>query len=122
MRVLVVDDDPTILHLLGLALPAHGLTVRSADNGTAAVSLYREHRASIDVVLLDVQMPGLDGPHTLAALREIDPDVRCCFMSGLAGSYSPDDLLALGAADFFPKPFGSFGVLAARLGRASRPT
>jgi CheY-like chemotaxis protein len=121
MRVLVVDDDPTILHLLGLALPAHGLAVLCADSGTAAVSLYREHGASIDVVLLDVQMPGLDGPQTLAALQTLNPDVRCCFMSGQTGRCSPDDLLALGAADFFPKPFDSFNGLAQRLVRASGP-
>jgi CheY-like chemotaxis protein len=121
MSVLVVDDDPAILHLLGVLLPAQGWDVRFADGGTQAVAVYREHRARIAVVLLDVQMPGLDGPQTLAALRAVNPDVRCCFMSAYAGSYSPDDLLALGAVDCFPKPFRSLGDLTARLEHASRP-
>ena len=61
---------------------SHGLAVWLAADGPEAVELYRGHRDTIDVVLLDVQMPGLDGPATLTALREFDPGVLCCFMTG----------------------------------------
>ena len=50
-------------------------------------------------------MDGLDGPQTLAALRGLDPDLVCCFMSGDTGRYSAAGLLAMGAAHFFAKPF-----------------
>lgn len=49
-------------------------------------------------------MPGPDGPTTLDALRQIDPDVRCCFMSGHTGRYSEADLLERGHA-LIDKPF-----------------
>ena len=55
-----------------------------AVDGDDALDLYQRHRAEIDLVLLDVQMPGLDGPRTLDALREFDPDVLACFMTGSA--------------------------------------
>ena len=57
------------------------------------------------MVLLDVRMPGMDGPQTLASLQRIDPAVVCCFMTGHAGGYTADGLLALGAVRLFEKPF-----------------
>jgi DNA-binding NarL/FixJ family response regulator len=69
-----------------------------------AVDLYRTHHKSIGVVLLDVRMPGRDGPSTLAALQEFDPHVRVCFMTGDAGRYTERDLLDLGALVVYRKP------------------
>jgi CheY-like chemotaxis protein len=57
------------------------------------------------VVLLDVDMPDLDGPETLDALRELNPEVQACFMSGDSGNYQPDDLRKRGAAHVIAKPF-----------------
>jgi CheY-like chemotaxis protein len=69
------------------------------------VTLYLTHRAAIDVVLLDVNMPVWDGPATLAALRALNPDVPCCFMSGDMRPYIEENLLNLGAKAVFQKPF-----------------
>jgi CheY-like chemotaxis protein len=110
-----VDDQPVLRRILSLGLSAAGFDVRLAASGPEAVAVYREHGRDIDLVLLDVRMPGLDGPQTLAALREIDPTVRCCFMSGQAATYGPDELRALGAVGVIPKPFNL-----AELGRALR--
>ncbi len=104
--ILVVDDEPQVRNLLGLALGHRGFTVWLAGGGAEAVEVYRQQRAAVNLVLLDVQMPGLDGPETLAALKAIDPDVRCCFMSGHTGRYTAEELLALGATSVFQKPFG----------------
>src|SRR4051812_31434125 len=71
--VLAIDDEPGILGLLRRALPPHGFTVLTADGGQAGVELYRVDPDAVGVVLLDVRMPGLDGPATLAALRQIRP-------------------------------------------------
>src|SRR5437868_2708842 len=83
---------------------SHGFAVWLAADGPEAVELYRRHRDTIDVVLLDVQMPGLDGPATLTALREFDPGVLCCFMTGGPGRYTEEMLVGLGAATVFRKP------------------
>jgi two-component system OmpR family response regulator len=102
--VLVVDDEPAIRTLLDFALRQGGLTVRLAGSGREAVTVYREASTEIDLVLLDIRMPGLDGPQTLAALRQVDPQTRFCFLSGQACRYGSDDLLALGALRVFEKP------------------
>jgi CheY-like chemotaxis protein len=108
--VLVVDDDPSIRALFTLCLPSQGFAVWRAASGEEALEVYRQHASDIDVVLLDVRMPDLDGPHTLTRLRQLDPDVRCCFMSGDIGDYTEDDLFALGALDVVAKPFSLAGL------------
>jgi CheY-like chemotaxis protein len=118
--VLVVDDEPLVVRMLEAALRHFGFAVWSAAGGTEAVRVFRQQRGSIDVVLLDVQMPPPDGPRTYTLLREIDPTVRCVFMSGHAGIYSCEDLLRLGAACVLSKPFASLAGLAGALRRAAR--
>lgn len=104
--VLIVDDEPQVRKLLTYALQHNGFATWAAAGGGEGIEIYREHRGEVGVVLLDVQMPDLDGPQTLTALQKIDPEVRCCFMSGNTGAYTAEELLALGASHIFQKPFG----------------
>ena len=76
-----------------------------AVDGETAIDLYRRNAAGINVVLLDVQMPGMDGPQTLAALRQVDPGLVACFMTRDPGTYTRAELLLLGAVRVFEKPF-----------------
>jgi CheY-like chemotaxis protein len=108
---LVVDDEHAVRSLLELVLRRSGLTVRSAASGHEAVELFRERHQSLHVVLLAVQMPGMDGLTTLAILQEIDPNIECCFMSGDTGKCAPEELLGLGAAHLFRKPLTDWGFL-----------
>jgi CheY-like chemotaxis protein len=111
-HVLLVDDEPAVRRILGMALARGGLGVRLAASGREAVEVYRDQWRAIDLVLLDVLMPGgLDGVDTLAALREINPGVRCCFMSGDTGCYPVHKLLAMGAVDVLFKPFADLSGL-----------
>jgi two-component system cell cycle sensor histidine kinase/response regulator CckA len=103
--VLVADDDPEVRDAVHDGLRRQGFAVWLAADGQEALDLYRSHCETIDVALLDVCMPGLDGPQTLAALQEITPQVRCCFMSGYLGSYTAERLRDLGAVTVFAKPF-----------------
>ena len=104
-RVLVVDDDDGVRRSLAAGLPREGFEVRLAADGREAADLLRAGRPGIDVVLMDVGMPGRDGPETLAALREQDPRVRCCFMSGDLGGHTEGDLRGLGTGEVLRKPF-----------------
>lgn len=116
--VLVVDDDAGIRNLLTKVLPRHGYAVWAAGNGQEALQVYEQNRAAIGVVLLDVQMPGLDGPQTLAALRAVNPGVRAVFMTGNSGRYTYDDLTRSGVA-VLRKPFASLDDLAEALRRTA---
>jgi anti-anti-sigma factor len=104
-RVLVVDDELSVLCILAAGLRSRGFHVWLAGDGCQAIELYRQRRAMIDVVLLDVRMPGMSGPQTLAALWGVWPAVRCCFMTGDPSPYTEAALLRLGAARVFRKPF-----------------
>ena len=102
--VLVVEDSEAILDLLKLALNQYGFNSILALSGQAAVEIYQQQQDQIALVLMDVQMPGLDGPRTLDALRKINPAIRCCFMSGHPGKDSETELQEMGAF-FIWKPF-----------------
>ena len=103
--ILVVDDEAPIRKMLEMGLQMQGFHVYLAADGNQGIERYRENQETVDVVLLDVQMPVLDGPATLRALRQINPEVRCCLMSGHAGGYSREQFMELGAADLLGKPF-----------------
>lgn len=102
--ILVVDDEPLIRDLLSRYLELQGFRVLVAESGREAVQRYLNERG-VGLVLLDVRMPGgLDGPATLAALRYLDPQVRCCFMSGDLGTYTAEEIVRSGALALFQKP------------------
>jgi CheY-like chemotaxis protein len=99
---LVVDDEARIRAWLSVALPQNGFQVKLAAGGQEAVDLYRSSPSKIALVLLDVLMPGMDGPRTLQALQAVNPKVCCCFLNE-RNVYSQPELLALGAMRVFPK-------------------
>jgi CheY-like chemotaxis protein len=103
--VLVVDDEHMVRIVVQLGLERNGFDVWLARSGWDAIDLYRRHSEEIAVVLLDVRMPGLDGPHTLDVLRELNPEVTACFMSDDTGTYEPEELLRRGASYVIAKPF-----------------
>jgi CheY-like chemotaxis protein len=119
-EILVVEDEPAIRRMLELVLRYYGFTVRLAAGGGEAIELFDRHRGTIDVVLLDVQMPTIDGPQTLTALRALDARVRAVFMTGNGGAYTTEDLRRRGAVDILQKPFKSMSELARLLGQAAQ--
>jgi CheY-like chemotaxis protein/GGDEF domain-containing protein len=101
MRVLIIDDDPQLVRLAGFALRARGMVVLAAT--TPAEGLRLAATESVDVVLLDVVMPEMDGAAVLAALRsgEATRELPVVFFSAKA----TEELLALGAVGVIRKPF-----------------
>jgi CheY-like chemotaxis protein len=105
LGVLVVDNDHLVRVMVQLGLERNGFEVWTAPSDREALKLYREHREHIAVVLLDVRMPGLGGPATLDALRELNRDVPACFMSGDTAELKPDELRKFRSEYLLAKPF-----------------
>jgi DNA-binding response OmpR family regulator len=111
--ILIVDDDPLLRMLLNLGLRHHGFRVWQAGGGREAVAVYRQYGSLIDLVLLDLRMPDLDGPHTMAALQEVAQAVRVCFLCECGEGEDPEGLVALGAVGVLTKPFRLDGLVQA---------
>lgn len=105
LGVMIVDDDAGVRNMLDEWLRHQGFSVWLAASGEDALDLYRRHAEAIDLVLMDVRMPDLDGPQTLAGLRAINPSLPCCFMSGGLGEHTRAELINGGGASFVRKPF-----------------
>jgi two-component system response regulator (stage 0 sporulation protein F) len=103
--VLVVDEDHLARALLQMGLERNGFDVWLAPNGYEALHLYEEHADSIDVVLLDFRAPGLDALATLDVLRELDAELRICFMADGSEVRQTQALMRRGASHVTAKPF-----------------
>jgi CheY-like chemotaxis protein len=110
-EILVVEDEDGVRRLLATVLPEYGFRVHLGEN-REALRLFEAHRDTIDLILLDVQMPGLDGPEIMAALRACGARVPVVYMTGSSGKYTSQELLDSGAACVLNKPFASMGELA----------
>ena len=112
MRILVVDDDPSVTSLLRRGFTYEGYEVYAAASGSKALVIAREKPP--DLVVLDIMMPGMDGLDVCRRLREADPALPILM---LTAKDAPADQIAgldTGADDYVTKPF-SFELLAARV-------
>jgi signal transduction histidine kinase/CheY-like chemotaxis protein len=103
--VLLVDDEPILLSVGQALLEELGYTVYLAEDGNQALKVYAQQQSHIQMVLLDMIMPGLNGRETLVQLRKLNPDVSVVFCSGFHREGTNDELLQLGAQGFIQKPF-----------------
>ncbi|MGH8805418.1 MAG: response regulator [Polaromonas sp.] len=105
-RILYVEDEPDIRVVAQMALEAvGGFTVIACAGGREALSAAPDAR--VDLLLLDVMMPGMDGPSTLQALRELPATANTpvIFMTAKVQATEVAAYKALGALDVIPKPF-----------------
>jgi FOG: CheY-like receiver len=102
--ILIAEDHRLYRRTLETWFRDQGFIVWAAKNGSEAVETYRGHAKDIAIALLDVRMPGLDGPATLVALRLEAPSLPCCFMTASLADGQEAKLLAMGATSVFEKP------------------
>ena len=102
-KVLIVDDDPNIIHLCKKLLRAAGLDVCGVGRGQEAIQLCRQ--TAFDLLLLDFKMPDLDGLEVLRQVRQIQPDVVAIFITGYGTMETAVEAMRLGAQEFMLKPF-----------------
>jgi DNA-binding response OmpR family regulator len=114
MRVLIVEDEAAIVRFLTRGLAAHGHQVVSADNGEDGVALALDAMESIDFVLLDISLPGIDGHEVLRRLRAVRPGLPVLMLTARDDLQHKVRALNAGADDYLTKPF-AFEELLARM-------
>lgn len=110
--VLVVDDEPGIVELLRRFLDSKGYTVSTATDGPGALQKVQEDRP--DAVLLDIDLPRMNGLEVLRCIRGSTPELGVIMVSGRSDEETRGAAFALGALDYLTKPV-SFRVLERRL-------
>lgn len=115
--ILIVDDEDPVCQLTRKILEGHGYRTLTASSGVDALSLYGTHRHEIELVVLDMMMPVLDGPAISQILRAMNPHVKVLAVSGVSGGHAKAEWLH----DFVAKPYSRDTLLHA-VTRALPPT
>jgi CheY-like chemotaxis protein len=103
IRVLLAEDNPVNMSIAKRFLNKWGITVTEAVNGRVAVEQFE--RGQFDLVLLDLEMPEMDGTAALRVIKKIDPEVPILAFTAAVYDNMLADLLQKGFLDFIPKPF-----------------
>jgi two-component system cell cycle sensor histidine kinase/response regulator CckA len=103
--ILVVDDEAPVRESLRITLEDYNYQVLTACNGVGAIEVYSQHQHRIQLVLIDLMMPLMDGPSTIRTLRRINPNVEVVAMSGLSSKGMIADAESAGVQRFLAKPF-----------------
>ncbi len=103
--VLLVDDEKTILQATGSALQQLGFTVLLAGDGLEAMDTFRKEQARIDLVVMDLTMPRMDGREAFNTMRQLRPDLKVILSSGYNEQESIQPFVGKGLAGFIQKPY-----------------
>jgi len=103
VRILIVDDEPSMREMLRIVLRRDGYDVQLADSGRGALEQLRQ--SHFDLLLSDIKMPDISGVDVLRAAKEINRDVVAFMMTAYASTSTAVDAMRLGAVDYFTKPF-----------------
>ena len=108
---LIVDDEAAIRTTLSRILERAGMVTLEAANGHGALTLLTETALGIDIAVVDLAMPGMNGLELLAAIRQRYPKLPVLLMSGNPGQVTDDSLPLDQYTDFIPKPYRSQDLL-----------
>ena len=109
--ILLVDDEPALLDIGRKVLTGAGYKAHSASTGEEALDLYRRLGRKIDMVVLDLSMPGMGGHKCLRELRALDPELKIVVSTGYSRDGDLGDTISSGAAALLPKPFNRSEML-----------
>ena len=110
-HVLVVDDEESVRLIMQTTLETFGFRVTTAGDGAEAVGQLSGSASRVDVAIVDMQMPGMDGAATIAGLREVQPGLPVISASGFATARNNALAEAQGARHFIEKPFSVEALL-----------
>jgi CheY-like chemotaxis protein len=103
--ILFVDDEDIIIRVGKDMIESLGYEVLIAENGKEAIEIYKKNMDKIDMVMLDIIMPVMDGGETYDKLKEINPDIKVLLSSGYGINGQATEILDRGCNGFIQKPF-----------------
>jgi len=103
--ILLIDDEEMIINVGEEILKTLGYTVLIARSGKEAVEIYKKNQDKIDLVIMDMIMPEMDGGEVYDILKEINPDIKVLLSSGYSIDGQVTEILDRGCSDFIQKPF-----------------
>jgi PAS domain S-box-containing protein len=110
--ILVADDEEAVRSMVGKVLCKHGASVLLAADGRQALEVYRQQQDQIDLILLDLTMPGLSGEEILLQLQQLKARQKIIIMSGYGEEETMQRCAELGVVGFISKPFELQAVVA----------
>jgi len=111
IKVLVVDDDPSICKTVGLLLEDHGYNPRTYTNAEEA--LEAADKESFQIALVDLRMPAMDGVDVVERLKKLDDRMSCIVMTAYPDLDSATETMRRGSCDYIAKPFKQEDLVAA---------
>ena len=103
IKVLVIDDDPSICKTVGLLLEDHGYGPRTYTDPDEAIAAAEQE--SYQIALIDLRMPKMDGVEVIEGLKKIDDRMSCIVMTAYPDLESARETMRRGTCDYIPKPF-----------------
>ena len=108
--ILLVDDEEIVLKICEKMLERLGYRVLKAGSGMEAINIYKDKMEAIDMVILDMIMPNMDGGKTYEKMKTINPKVKVLLASGYSVESQANEILKRGCDGFIQKPFKLKGL------------
>ncbi len=114
-KVLLVDDEKEFLEIMSERMEERGMEVTTAESADQALSIIEKE--SFDAIIMDFQMPGMDGMEALKAIKNKKPELQIILLTGYATVEKTVEAMKIGATDFLEKP-ADFEALAEKIKKA----
>lgn len=110
-RILLIEDEEDIVNMGRQALEEHGYRVITAENGEDGIARFKHNNGRIDLILLDISMPGIGGIKCMQAILQHDPDAKIALISGYTSNGRFKEAIRSGARAFLSKPYSRSELL-----------
>ena len=103
--ILIIDDERPVREAITDILDIENIPVITAESGESGIQIYQDHQSDIELVILDLSMPGLSGAETLQKLQVINPNIKVILSSGYSDTDISDFITEQNNIGFLAKPY-----------------